>query len=398
MPPPPSPFPAVLIGGPPHSGKSVLVYSLTHALRQAGIPHYVLRACPDGEGDWSNQADHSLVRTIRLKGKFNDAYVARIARYLANRHLPLLVDVGGRPTESQQALFSLCTHAILLVGANNPADYARNMAQWQAMMAQQQVTLLACLQSRLPGEDHLEMTGPPITGTIANLERGVTTAVGPVITALVNRLAALFAYTEADLARLHLAHTPAELALDLPALARTLGAADGFWRPEMLPALLDYLPAQTPLALYGRSPNWISAALALLTNPAPIWLYDARLGWVEPPSLPTTSRATPQPGWSAALRDQGDFLLLEMATTGQELDIDEPEGLHLPPIPAGKGLLLSGKIPNWLTTAVARQLVPHVPWVAIYQPQLTGAVVVGSRETAVAVGQLFPFTPTPTSV
>lgn len=397
MPPPPSPFPAVLIGGPPHSGKSVLVYSLSRALRQASIPHYVLRACPDGEGDWSNQADQSLARTIRIKGKFNDAYVARIARYLANRHLPLLVDVGGRPTASQQALFGLCTHAILLAAANDPAAYAREMAEWQTMLRRQQVTPLAYLESLLPGEDRLDEGGPPLTGAIANLQRGET-AVGPVITALVNRLAALFAYNEAELARIHLAHAPVELALDLPALARTLGAADGFWRPEMLPALLDYLPARTPLALYGRSPNWISAALALLAHPAPIWLYDARLGWVTPPTLPTTSRATPQPGWSAALRDQGDFLLLEMATTGQELDIDEPEGLHLPPILAGKGLILSGKIPNWLTTAVARQLVPHVPWVAIYQPQLTGAVVVGSRETAVAVGQLFPFTPTPTSV
>jgi CRISPR-associated Csx3 family protein len=75
------------------------------------------------------------------------------------------------------------------------------------------------------------------------------------------------------------------------------------------------------------------------------------------------------------------------------MDIDEPEGLPLPPIPTGKGLLLSGKIPNWLTTAVARQFAPRASWVAVYQPQLTGAVVVGSRETAVAVGQILPFHP-----
>ena len=49
-------FNAILIGGPPHSGKSVLTYSLTQTLRQQGIDHYVLRACPDGEGDWSNEA------------------------------------------------------------------------------------------------------------------------------------------------------------------------------------------------------------------------------------------------------------------------------------------------------------------------------------------------------
>jgi CRISPR-associated protein Csx3 len=390
---PTSPFPAVLIGGPPHSGKSVLVYSLSRALRQADIPHYVLRACPDGEGDWSNQADQSLVRTIRLKGKFNEVYVARIARYLANRHLPLLVDVGGRPTETQQALFGLCTHAILLAAANDPDIYVREMAEWQKMLLQQQVTPLAYLESLLPGEDRLDEGGPPLIGAIANLQRGET-AVGPVITALVTQLRSLFAYNEAELARIHLAHAPVELALDLPALARTLGAADAIWRPEQLPALLDYLPAGAPLALYGRSPNWISVALSLLAHPAPIWLYDARLGWVQPPTLPVTNtNSQTQPGWSAALHEQDGFLSLEMATTGQELDIDEPEGLPLPSIPDGQGLVLSGKIPHWLTTAVARQFSLTATWTALYQPHLAGAVVVDSRETAVAVGQIIPFTP-----
>lgn len=393
MSPPPSPFPAVLIGGPPHSGKSVLVYSLSRALRQAGVPHYALRACPDGEGDWSNQAEQALVRTIRIKGKLNESYITRIAHYLKNRHLPLLVDVGGRPTEAQQALFGLCTHAILLVAANDPVAYAREMAAWQEMLRQQRVMPLAYLRSLLPGEDRLDEIGPPLTGAIANLQRGET-AVGPVITALVNRLAALFAYSETDLARLHLGRAPVELALDLPALARTLGAADGIWQPEMLPALLDYLPAQTPLALYGPVPNWIVAALGLLAYPAPVWLYDARLGWVQPPALSVANANSPaQPGWSAVLHQQDNFLSLEMATHSQELDIDEPEGLPLPAILAGQGLVLSGKIPHWLITAVARQFAPRAAWVAVYQPQLTGAVVVGSRETAVAVGQIIPFTP-----
>src|SRR5438552_6610469 len=46
-------LPAILIGGPPHTGKSVLTYSLSQALRKRSIEHYVIRASPDGEGDWS---------------------------------------------------------------------------------------------------------------------------------------------------------------------------------------------------------------------------------------------------------------------------------------------------------------------------------------------------------
>ena len=52
-------LPAVLIGGPPHSGKSVLIYSLSQALRARGVAHYALRACPDGEGDFSNETDQA---------------------------------------------------------------------------------------------------------------------------------------------------------------------------------------------------------------------------------------------------------------------------------------------------------------------------------------------------
>ena len=44
-------LPAILIGGPPHAGKSVLFYSLTHALRERHIPHHAIRACLDGEGE-----------------------------------------------------------------------------------------------------------------------------------------------------------------------------------------------------------------------------------------------------------------------------------------------------------------------------------------------------------
>ena len=108
-------FPAVLIGGPPHSGKSVLVYSLTRALRDRAVAHYVLRACPDGEGDWSNEAEQQHVRFLRYKGEFTPEFVEQMAAFLQRRHLPLLVDVGGKPTTDQEALFSYCTHAVLLI-------------------------------------------------------------------------------------------------------------------------------------------------------------------------------------------------------------------------------------------------------------------------------------------
>jgi CRISPR-associated protein Csx3 len=297
------------------------------------------------------------------------------------------VDVGGRPTPEQQQMFGRCTHAILLIGGNDVTAYERDLAAWRTMMTEQGVEVIAELRSLLPGADELAQTAPIIRGTIANLERGAT-AVGSVIGACVDKLAALFRLDETAVAQLHLAQAQVELALDLPSLARTLGSVDGYWRPEQLPALLEYLPEQKPLALYGRSVNWVNAALAMLAYPAPLWLFDVRLGWVQPPLLPIAVEGEGQLGWETQVEEADDYWLLTMKTHGQYLDYDEPAALPLPHIESGKGLVLSGQIPHWLLTAVIRQLAPHHLWTAVFQPSLGAAVVVHSQDTTVAVGQI----------
>ena len=210
-------MPAVLVGGPPHSGKSVLIYSLSQALRGRGVAHYALRACPDGEGDWSNEAPPELVREIRIKGQWTQEWVERIAADIDRRYLPLLVDVGGRPTPEQAALLGRCTHAILLT----PDDETR--AWWRELVDRHGVPVVAELSSDLRGENRLTASDPIVRGTLAGLERR-STASGPAFDALVDRLAALFPDREALRSR-HLAAAPAEIELvvDLDRLARTLG-------------------------------------------------------------------------------------------------------------------------------------------------------------------------------
>ncbi|RMG98365.1 MAG: hypothetical protein D6706_07270 [Chloroflexi bacterium] len=376
-------FPAVLIGGPPHSGKSVFVYSLTHHLRQRGVPHYVLRATPDGEGDWSNEADQKFVRRLRRKGEFTETFTQMLAGFLQKRHLPLLVDVGGRPTLEQEAVFAYCTHAILLVGHQGDDDaYARDLAEWEARMERLGIPVIARLTSRLAGENRLASASPIICGELAGLERGQL-AEGPVVTAVLDKLAQLFAYTQEELTTIHLSQAPVELTLDLPRLARTLGSTDENWQPEQLPELLNYLPQGKPLAAYGRAPNWIYGALAGLSMPAPFWLWDARLGWVEPPVLPFTATEI-QDGWETQVTETGNYVHLAIATHGQYLDITEPEEMPLPDLPGSsqRGLVVSGKIPHWIVTAVIRQFMTRFPWTAVYHPVLQKGVVVTGLKNA----------------
>jgi CRISPR-associated protein Csx3 len=373
-------FPAVFIGGPPHSGKSVLTYSLTRALRQRGIEHYVIRAAPDGEGDWASEADQHLVRTLRSKGAFTQAFTDFVCESLAKRHLPLLVDAGGRPTPYQERIFDCCTHAVLLT------PDADSLAHWRAIAERHGVPIVAELTSRLQGSQSITATEPVLQGVITDLDRG-RTATGPTFDALVDRLADILYVDPDELYRLHERRCSVETIIHLGRLARILDAPmDGNetrWEPQHVPRVLDYLPEKTPLALYGRGPNWLYTAVALLTFPAPFVQFDPRLDWVEARPLQIGHPGSDSP-MQFRLYDSPDYVHVQVLRRSAHLEYDDLDTWCVPPIPARLGIILSGKLPLWLYTSLALTY-RTAPWIAVYQPQV-GAVVVYSTTQAHAIG------------
>ena len=142
-------FPAVVIGGPPHSGKSVLDLWSHAGLTYAR--HRSLRAAclySDGEGDWANEADQTFWCSASVSKGPRHAPMDRsdLSPDIARRHLPLIVDVGGKPTPDQERVFDVCTHAILLT----PTVETQN--EWQARVAEHGMPLLADLTSTLPAQ------------------------------------------------------------------------------------------------------------------------------------------------------------------------------------------------------------------------------------------------------
>jgi len=373
-------FPAILIGGPPHSGKSVLTYSLSQALRQRGVQHYVLRAAPDGEGDWANEAAQKLVRTLRVKGAFTPAFVDYVCDTLAARHLPLLVDVGGRPTPAQERIFDFCTHAVLLT----PDSAARDT--WRDIAMRHILPILAELTSRLQGTDQVETRRPMLRGVITGLKRGAT-ATGPVFEALTERLARALFYKADELYRIHSSLCEAETVVNLYQLARTFDVPHqgecATWAPHHLPRLLDYLPQGTPLGLYGRCPAWIYAAVAFYPKSGEFYQFDARQGWVQPQPLRQAPEALPP--LQATVDTDADRCWIDLNLPDAYLDYDPDKAFAIPTPPPGVGVALSGRIPLWLYTGLALAY-RDAPWVAIYQPQLHGAVVVHSRDPRHPIG------------
>lgn len=383
-------FPAVLIGGPPNSGKSVLIYSLSQALRRRGVAHYVLRAAPDGEGDWFLEGEPITVRQLRVKGPFDARWVDRIVRDIRNRHLPLLVDVGGMPTPEQERILSAATHAILLT--QDPAARPK----WRRYFRHYGLNLLADLDSRLEGPSRLIRRTPVLRGVITGLVRG-RVAEGPVFEALVERVAALFRYDPEELRRYHLNTAPSvDLVIELNRLAHMLGVRmEGEaprWAPEDLPHVLESLPAGKPLALYDRAPAWLYAALSVHALPSPIFQFDVRLGWVEPPRLRVEAELPESSTLHFFIERSGDPWRLQVRASHSYLEREEVDGIPAPVIPADAFLVIDGKLPLWLWTALARAYA-GVRILAVFEPRTSEAIVIASRDPTCPVGTRWPLKP-----
>ncbi len=376
-------LPAILFGGPPHAGKSVLFYNLAKVLRERGIPHHALRACPDGEGNWFHELDQDKVRLIRVKGAWTRDFVKRICLDLERRHLPLLVDIGGRPTERETCLFRNCTHSLLLLRADQEdnADFWRHLVKVHGLLP------LAELYSTLSAMSTIDADGPVIKGTFAGLERG-SMVHGPLFDALVERIALLFSsYSLEELEKTKLDMAPVDLVANLDTFLQRWAPNTRRWERGMIPRLLAELPTNTPLAVYGPGPNWLYGALAAHAGRQPLYQFDPRIGWLAPPPLQISTETTPEV--RVELRTYEQVSVLSMHILRDHLDHLQADQLPFPPVPTERGLILDGRIPLWLTTALVRLYKEAgMAWIACRQIQLEGAVVVSSRTTTPVPGDL----------
>jgi CRISPR-associated protein Csx3 len=249
------------------------------------------------------------------------------------------------------------------------------------------------LHSQLKGEEQLLATRPTIQGTLTGLHRS-TRANGPLFQVLVEELATLFHYNGMEAQRLHQIYAPAELVIDLHELARTLGLdrvnsqGDLFWQPRHLLPVLNQLPEDQPIAGYQRGTAWLHAAIARFLHPTPYYHFDARYGWVQPRLLNLVEDPK-NADLQIETQELADAVHLKVTITtpSRHLDIETLPAINIPALPATHGIILSGQIPYWLYTSLTISYHQH-PWLAIFQPQLAGAVVIYSHTPRHAMGEV----------
>jgi CRISPR-associated protein Csx3 len=383
-------LPAVLVGGPPHAGKSVLFYQLTQALRDLGVSHHAIRACPDGEGNWFHEGDPDTVSKIRVSqgSEWPAAFVQRISQDLEHRCLPLLVDMGGKPKPSQEILFRFCTHAILLLRADKPEA----TQHWERLVAENNLLPLARLFSQQHGSSIITSDTPLLEGTLTGLERHAAFERSPLFDALVQCIATLFnSFDVADRERIYFEQAPTEIVLDLQQALRTFTATSNRWEPAMLAPLLGSLPPQTPLSVYGVGPNWLYAALAAYESGEPFYLFDPKLpfGWVQPARVYIGTQRSPE--IHVEERSGEDATILKITFPSDRLEYFQPDPRAFPSVSTEHGLIIHGRVPFWLLTALVRLYQEAgVPWIAPFHVQTNTAVVAYSRIEMYQPGDALP--------
>lgn len=113
--------PALLVVGPPDSGKSVLSHQLFVTLVKDDPDIYLQRAHWDGEGNWilelpENTAEREAFK-LANKGTLTERffpYQGQAIRNLRQQKTLVIVDAGGMVQLEKQAILDACTHYLII--------------------------------------------------------------------------------------------------------------------------------------------------------------------------------------------------------------------------------------------------------------------------------------------
>lgn len=412
----------VAIGGPPHSGKTVIMGLLRALLSRDKF--VVVEAAPDGEGitGWSFEADPELVRAVRRKGKFLPQFVEWVARSVRASTAPItLVDLGGMLldesgkfvpvgislTPQNERIMRECTHLIVIASPK----YAEAVPVWILEAERLGVKPLAILESILEGaDDEIFSKGDPLRARITKLERENPPLDSATAKAVAGRLIELTGEAKvadgseaADVNFVQLAEE-----LDLPLKN---GGPDRDWEPSVLPHLIEVVServsGKTEIKLWGNLPAGFPYHGLACALPGIVRYYDPKLGYVPAYDLAISAEPGQFLSWRTQERDF--YSLVEFTIPGQIFDVFYLPLVSVPPVTFSEGMIVSGKAPWWLTGAICRAYFrAGCAWVAILAPRESGrlvegvkwsdanlgkapAIVIASRDPKVPLGSVIAF-------
>src|SRR5690606_35168553 len=133
-----------------------------------------------------------------------------VSEAVAHRHLPLLVDLGGKPSKEALQIARQCTHAILI--SADPAQFE----DWLGLFEQADLQVIAQLHSVRQAEENISDATACLMGAIADLKHDQP-ANGPLFHELLKRVGQIFNYTSQELYDAHRRTAPSDYVLNVQA-------------------------------------------------------------------------------------------------------------------------------------------------------------------------------------
>lgn len=381
----------IVIGGPPHSGKSVFIEALTQNLDKDNT--FSFSAAPDGEGPWlQRHYDDPEVVKFRQKGKFTPEFVADRKKKIHDWEGPLMIiDVGGRTSEENAQMIKGATHAIILAG-----DLSK-VAEWRNFFEENNIEVIAKLHSHYQGDHDVQRPMEPekshIVSSVHHLERGESAVdretikqVAGLISGLVEGNVAYKEAHESENANPFEVFIP-EVFKDLPneTIERTITTRDGQQKqvqnkqilrsaiPRIYEKALDF--GGRPAWLNGPVNSWEAIALALAFEDA--GSSDVRLrgpdGYIPVKKLPEAEELDTK--WWVEPQQQGEmegkpiYVVHNTAhVSNNPISPADLETMVVPQLPENAVVVISTQGPNWLRASIASGYKGKVAGIAAFQP------------------------------
>lgn len=381
----------IVIGGPPHSGKSVFIEALMQNLDKDNT--FSFSAAPDGEGPWlQRHYDDPEVTKWRQKGKFTSEFVEDRHKKIAEWDGPLMViDVGGRTSEENARMVEGATHAIILAG-----DLSK-VAEWREFFGRLGIEVIAKLRSDYHGirDLQLEMGSDDthVTSSVHHLERGeyagdreTIQQVAGLISDMVDRNSAYIDSHEADNRNPFEIFIP-EVFGDLPneTVQKTIKTRSGeektFQNKQMLRSAIPMIYNKAlafdgrPVWLNGPVNSWEAIALASAFDDASC--EDIRLrgpdGYISTKKLDQSESLDEK--WWNPVEQRGDvcgypiyYVHNTAHASNNPVSPSDLSNMTIPEVPENAIVVISTQGPNWLKASIALGYKDRVAAVAAYIP------------------------------
>lgn len=351
-----------IVCGPAHSGKSVFIANLIYRLPSDSST--TIRACPDGEGTWSNNKNQQEVSNVRKKGKFTKEFIENSCKAIDNQTSDIvLVDVGGVMTKENRKIFRHCDNFIVL------SSNEKLKQKWLRYGQYLGLECIGCIDSALEGKEKIYSREPYLQGKIVGLERGEKLENSELLKTIVSDIVERSKQEKTKKTETQSFNgviiENMELATKIGNVTETLTQQGNVikhteWSSSNIPQVYKIINkkinSKDEVRIQGIRPNFLITAICKACQKQgvkKISAFDIRSNQYIPiRQLPKKRGIKIKNGLSYNVIQNKENVFFNIDLLQDNYTLEDYSKCILPQINERKNLYLSGRLPNWLIASI----------------------------------------------